>query len=373
MNQVLACNESLQRLDERISHKRKRIVDILDRERLDEDLHDYKAVRTTTPRTEIIRVDSFTSLQMTTEIESRKCALDKFDISSNSTCNLSCLPQELALKVISYIGPRSSTLIQLSQVDKRFHCLMSRVGAAMLLRAKSNFRILLPKLNSIESDLCLFMRHSQSHYEIQRKCKVLRDILKKDFIVGCNFGPIIVRSLRSDGSKAENVTSTPVEDASRTAVSIEEINFALDIALELMGQDVLSYFLDNCNLTVNDVDRNLLDCERQNIIQHCSENLEFQVLSLAGQCGAKVYKYMKMQQAIRGCWDMNYGSIKSTADHADIRRVDRARLLMQLVICRDIELAQKDAQLGHRRKRLAVGRSGIIIEPGLIQSLLLNT
>jgi hypothetical protein len=364
-----------------ISLKRKRVCEILSEQRLAINFRDFKSLRSSTTVAEIRRIDSIDSFSSfvaaaATENDSQSGGCEKLDDATiDRSNNLSSLPQELLLKITSFIGPRSSTLIKLSLVDKRFNSLMSRVGAAMLVRAKANFQILLPKLNPVESNLCLFMRHTQSHHEIQNKCQVLRKILKKDFVVGCCFGPIIVRSLRDDQSKEQDTiststTSSNADAATARAVSIEEINSALDISLELMGQDVISYFLDNCNLTINDVDKDLISSERRNIIQHCSESLEFQVLSLAGQCGAKVYKFLKMQQAIQGCWDMENGSIKATADHADIDRMDRARLLMQFVICRDLELAKKDAQLGFRRKRLAVGRSGIIIQHGLMQSLL---
>lgn len=375
-----------------ISHKRKRVCEMLDEDRLDMNLRAFKSLKSATAPSDLQRIDSFSSFFVVPEHDlqpkSRTDSVRRRRDSEDRLDNLSSLPQELILKTISFLGPRSNTLVHLSLVDKRFQRLMTRVGAAALARAKANFRILLPKLNPVESNLCLFMRHSQSHHEIQSKCQQLKKILRKDFVLGCCFGPIIVRSLETDrdqdrakgqqdvastssSTSISNNISAAADAAADRAVSTGEIDSALDIALELMGQDVISYFLESCKLTISDVDRDLVSSERRNIIQHCAENLEFQVLSLAGQCGAKVYKYIKMQQAIQGCWDMDHGVLKPTASRDDVHRMDRARLLMQLVICRDFELARKDAQLGFRRKRLAIRRNGIIVhhDLNLIHSL----
>lgn len=351
-----------------ISLKRKRTCGLHSDDR-DTNISQSKIRRSPAVSDKLGRVDSFSTFIIASEKESELLACQSISAPSYQVSNdLSSLPQELVLKIISYIGPKSTTLISLSSVDKRFHSLMSRVGDAMLNRAKRNFRILLPKLKPVESNLCLFLRHTFSHHSIQSKCNTLKDILEKDFIVGFCLGPIIVRSVVEQRKPQSNDLSTHSRPTA-SAVSLEEIDSALDISLQLMGLDVLSFFLHDQNVTFDDIDKSLILSERLNIIQHCSETLEYQVLSLAGQCGAKVYKYMKMRQIIKGCWDVNNGKIKDSAEIGDVRRMDRARLLMQLVVCRDMELARQDAKLGYGRKRLAVGRNRVVLQHNLIESL----
>jgi len=308
-------------------------------------------------------------------------------------------------------------LLKISQLNKDINKLMTRVGDAMLIKTHSNFRVLLPKLHPVESSLSLFMRHAICCKQIKRKCIELKAILDKDFIVGCCLGPIVIRSQRdrrtqdspktrnalslADSSPSTNTVHINGDDnivnqvCSRNAVTVKEIDVALSISLELMNQDALSYFLSSGHVKIQDVNENLISSsERLSIIQHCSEQLENLVLSLAGQCGAKVYKYLKMRQFINGSigFDLNdptsntrsnhtnvitnYPTIadaahcnqppsKTAAEYAEADRMDRARLLMQLVICRDLKLALIK---GPSRMRLA-SRSGVLLKHSLIESV----
>ena len=290
-------------------------------------------------------------------IDSYSCLIaattDHKKIHTGKASHLRNLPEELILQIISFVGPRSSTLVALSQVDKDFHSLMTRVGDAMLVRARSNFRILLPKLHLKESGLSLFIRHARACKNIQRMCDELKQILDKDFVVCCSLGPIVVRSLQSDAAMAggsDNLIKKP-------AVSLKEVDTALELALELLGQDALSYFLASHNVTIPDVDKDLIYADRRSIIQHCSERIENQVLSLAGQCGGKVYKFIKMRQVIRN------GLVEDKrAERRDLDYLNRARLIMQLVLCRDLELTEQDIELGKDRRRFSVCRHRIVLQ-----------
>jgi len=337
--------------------------------------------QSSTSTNKIQRIDSYSSLVACNILIDDDIQDNANAINNASSHGLAGLPQELVFKIISYIGPRSSSLLNMSQLDTHFHRLMTRVGDAMLIRAQSNFRILLPKLHPVESSLSLFMRHARCCKEIESKCNQLKHILAKDCIVGSILGPVVVRSLRvtspqgilqnnSDNNNNSDNHNKPV--CVMNAVTLEEIDTALTIALEIIGQDVLSYFLATRHVMIKDVDENLIASERRNIIQHCSATLENRVLSLAGQCGGKVYKYIKMRQIIRtGCSnidDTNDLGGKESAESKDEERMDRARLLMQLVICRDLELAKQDAEhgmsmsMGMGRRRFLVGGSRIFVQ-----------
>jgi len=231
---------------------------------------------------------------------------------------------------------------------------MAQVGDAMLLKAQANFRMLLPKLHPLESTLSLFIRHIRCYTDIQTKCLKLKRILAKDFVVGCCLGSIVIRSIKSGQYESSSESSLPTK--THEVVSIEEVDAALDMSLELLGQDALSYFLSSGNLMLGDVDLNLVASKRRNILQHCSESMENNILSLVGQCGGKVYKFMKMRHITRDNWFSTGADIEAPCDYADVDRMDRARLLMRLVICRDLELSEH----GQGRRNFSIGRGGAL-------------
>lgn len=320
-------------------------------------LRSYSLVRIghcQTSTSKMQRVDSYSSL--VTE-ESTDFTIDS-DFSASS--NLSGLPQELILMIISYLGPQSNSLLKMAQVHKRLYHTMAQVGDALLLKAQANFRTLLPKLHPLESTLSLFIRHIRCYTDIQTKCLQLKRILAKDFVVGCCLGSIVIRSIKSGQDASSSEAS--FANVKNEVVSIEEVDAALDMSLELVGQDALSYFLSSGSLMIGDVDLNLLTSRRRNVIQHCSESMEHSILSLVGQCGGKVYKFMKMRHITRdalfsiGADAVDTADIEAPCDYADVDRMDRARLLMRLVICRDLQLAEQ----GQGRRNFPIGRGGAL-------------
>ncbi len=345
------------------------------------------------------------------------------------SASLSDLPEELVLKIVSFIGPRCSSLVHLCNVNRTFHKLLISLGDALLVSARTrrSFRMLLPKLHPTESSLCHFMRHTRCSHDIMMKCAQLRRILDKDFIVPCRFGPIVVRNRNesvsldpsnphmnishihinhaSAASEADDASASIINSAIRsrnvsailraspvstyhmnrnnkpptqpyshpdaqpsasrstptpsianpipTPITMEDIDEALEIALQLICQDSLSYFLNihtyppskSRHITFLDVDRKLLASEdRKCILQHCAASLEHQVLSLAGQAGGKIYKYMKMRHIVltNQC---NYLTLhENNMKEDDMKRLDRARLIMECVICRDLELVRQEEE-----------------------------
>ncbi len=350
---------------------------------------------------------------------------------ASASASLTDLPEELVLKIVSFIGPRCSSLVHLCNVNRTFHKLLISLGDALLDSARTHrsFRMLLPKLHPTESSLCHFMRHTRCSHDIMMKSAQLRRILDKDFIVPCRFGPIVVRNRNESvsldpsnphmnishihinhssgaaASEADDASASIINSAIRsrnvsailraspmsmhhmnrnnkphtqpyahpdaqnrasastptsstmnylpTPITMEDIDEALEIALQLICQDSLSYFLNvhtyppskSRHITFLDVDRKLLASEdRKCILQHCAASLEHHVLSLAGQAGGKIYKYMKMRHIVltNQC---NYLTLhENNMNKDDVKRLDRARLIMECVICRDLELVRQEEE-----------------------------
>jgi hypothetical protein len=258
--------------------------------------------------------------------------------------NINSIPQEIFLKIISFIGPASSSLLSIAQVSKRHSALMAQVGDAMLTRAQSNFRVLLPKLHPMESYLSLCIRHVRCCHDIQKKCTTLKQGLDKDFLVGCCLDTLVRGNVNNFGLNEvpSSPNKAPQNDTKATAnesITMKEIDDALNLSLELLGADTISYFMANRPMATNSI--TFLGQKRSSIIQHCSTALEYQVLALCGRCGGKVFKYMKLRN-----WLRNEGT-NVTSLFSDIverwkdeERMDRARLIMQLVLSRDLELSR---------------------------------
>lgn len=278
--------------------------------------------------TTIQRVDSYSSLLISLADRDKNFASSSH--SSFSPSNLTDLPQELLLTMISFLGPRCSSLLRLSETNKTFRSILQKVGDAMIVKASSSFRRVLPRLHPMESDISLFIRHARCCKDIEYKCLQLKQILDKDFIVGCCLGPIIVRPI-SIGKDCNR----PVRR--KEAVTIQEIDTALAIALELIGQDSLSYFMSSGKIKVRDIDPNLLYSERGLLTEHCSRDIEKQILSLVGRCGGKVFKFMKLRKITRINWSMHESIDNNKVDFVDMDRTTRARLLMRLVFWRNVK------------------------------------
>ena len=254
------------------------------------------------------------------------------------------LPQDILLVILSYIGPTSPTLLSLSQLTKQHSILMSQLGEAMLLRARSTFKFLLPKTHSKESQMCMSIRHARFYSNIRENCKTLKTILDKDFIVGC-----IVDSLPISGTVPDinnTVSIKPLQHKTdsqnigvRSSVTTEEVDTAINIALGLLGSESEPFCRGQGS--VGCVRRDPVSFMKRNIVKNCSTILESKILALCGRCGGKVFKYVKMRLWLRS-EGVRFHMDSEDKDNQcyDEERMDKARLIMQLVICRDLELSR---------------------------------
>ena len=252
------------------------------------------------------------------------------------------LPQDIVLVILSYIGPISPTLLSVSQLTRQHSLLMSQLGHSMLLRARSTFRFLLPKTHPQESHMSLSIRHARCYRDIRDKCKTLKTILDKDFIVGCIVDSI--PSLETTLDAGNNISAKTRRSSRninlRGSVTSQEVDIAIHTALELLGAepDALPCTKD---LSLECVKRNPDSFMKRNITKNCSSTLESKILALCGRCGGKVFKYVKMRLWLRSEGvRFHVDSEGKDTQCFDEERMDKARLIMQLVICRDLELSR---------------------------------
>jgi hypothetical protein len=266
-------------------------------------------------------------------------------IEPTDSCLLTAMPQDLIFHIVSYVGPSSPALINLAQVNKMFHRTLSVIADSIIETSKQYFRIPLPKLHRQESKLSHSIRHYRSFIDIENKCNELRKLIEKDFVVDCCLGPVIIRPMsnRCPGSTATRRTYQNTGER----ISMGEIDYALDIAMELIGLDSLSFFLAKGRIKISDIDKELVtSSSRLSILRHFSKDVENKVFSLVGQCGGKVYKYLRMQQIILKLWYVN-NEIDQVRDASVFDRLDgdlmiRAKTLMRLVIFRENEFVVDD-------------------------------
>ena len=90
---------------------------------------------------------------------------------------LESLPAELFCQVLSFVGPTSSSLVALAEVNKYMNSAMTAIGNAMLPRARSNFRAPLEHLSLTESCTSLFVRHARTCSAVLNKLTHLRQLL----------------------------------------------------------------------------------------------------------------------------------------------------------------------------------------------------
>lgn len=331
------------------------------------------------------------------------------DTYSYSRTKLSNLPEELIYKMLSYIGPASNSLIHFSQVNKQFYDLLqNKIGLIMINGTKNQFRSLLPKLSFNESNLCWFVRHVQCCWDIRQRLIYLKTILDKDFCifldcrVSRNQATTNHRRPSSSSHADMIVTSsstlpstscpTKLNKGSYDAISPEEVDISLNLALSLMKGDPMKGEIGKDGLGINAFLNSFssgspplvatkptfpIKSKDKSIIQYCSESLENLVLILCGKCGGKAFKFAKMRLWLRNevglefvsdvkeCLNnkCSHGDICSISDasisgemqqenvsNEEIRtmakakdedRMNKARLLMQLVISRELELSRQ--------------------------------
>ena len=193
--------------------------------------------------------------------------------------SFSTLPHELFCNVISYLGPTSSSLCALHQVNRDHHTKLTTIGNIMLHRAHLRFRTPLSPLSLHESTVSLFVRHARVSKIVHDACEILDSILKKDF-----------PAFSSDGTDLEDDNKPAYinifVDNCRAIVEPNEVNNALNTALCLLGSGKPRYFED--------------DPFRADAISASAATsaLEWRVLNLCSRLGAKAYKYAKSRMCL---------------------------------------------------------------------------
>jgi hypothetical protein len=254
---------------------------------------------------------------------------------------LSILPEEILLNIVSFLEPRSMSLTSLAKLNREFYMLMSNIGDSMLQCARSSFRFILPKLDPKESNLSLFIRHVQASDDIKMKCRELKRITQKNFVVPSCFGPIVIKKVKRNAESSEDETKH------RDEATSEEIDQALSLAIELVAQDSLSHFLAKGKIRLNQLDPSIVHSSRMNLISCCPKFVENHVMALVGYFSGKVYKYIRTRQAVRSGFEMQsigreHGDevfdyilpdeMNASDSYKDMNRIYHARLLMQLAI-----------------------------------------
>lgn len=241
------------------------------------------------------------------------------------------LPQELFFSIVGYLGPTSPTLCILAQVTKSHRNMMKTVGDVMLPVAKARFRIPLPPKSACESSTSLFVRHARVAKDVHDNLLVLEETIRKEF-------PTL-----------ETIKDAAQCNADKIVTSCE-VDHALDIALCLLGAGHHSNLFSESSF------------ESSYLVARISNNaattaLEWKVSKLCAALGAKSYKYAKVmmcesaeEQIYSACFqvtdeyneeedDLSIDSHHSLDE--DMNRLDKACMIMQLTIAKDLETARQ--------------------------------
>jgi len=285
------------------------------------------------------------------------CKHLKQTMMADSEACFESFPQELFCKIVSFIGPTSSSLCAIAQLSRYYHEMMSTIGDVMLERAKLRFRTpLAPKCHS-ESSISLFVRHSQVAKDVHDNLETLESILEKEF-------PFTDISITDGEIKNKAPQIIPLNDAPDTIVPLrpvvvepDEVENALNVALCLLGAGREHYFGDKTKAL------------------HISNNgattaLEWRVSSICGKLGARAYKYFKARilsfneqetdemfstYTVSDEFQLEHRHLEqaSEAEHdfrvetrrpeeaKDWKRLEKSCFVMQLVVLRDIENASE--------------------------------
>ena len=194
------------------------------------------------------------------------------------------LPAELFCHVLSFVGPASTTLLALTQVNQYFRGTVTAIGNAMLPRAQAHFRVPLAPKSSLESNTSLFIRHA-------RVCsKVLCDLTQ-------------LRSMLSETANGYD------ED---------QVQYSMNMALKLLE-----------------------------IGPSLSVSLERQILSTCGKCGGKAFKYSKSMllncQLLDHGKEVGTQLLHERQAMYDRNQaqMDMAQCIMKTVVFRDMHLAKQ--------------------------------
>ena len=247
------------------------------------------------------------------------------------------LPQEVFCNMVGYLGPTSSTLCALGQVNRNHRGMMRSIGDVMLQRARMRFRVPLPPRSPHESSISLFVRHARASKTVHDRLEVLDRVLSKDFPVvdAPTFAMFPSELLKSRAARSDGVSVEPAE-----------VDHALNIALCLLGCWKEHYFED-------------LNEARNIAVSAASTALDWRVSNLCSELGSRAYKYAKSRMCRRyeqedslffastsaydeelrheeysdydSDGDMSVDSC-DFGDDADMILLDKASLVMQLVL-----------------------------------------
>jgi len=240
-------------------------------------------------------------------------------IPNNQACFVS-LPDELLLHIISFIGPTSSTLLDLAQLTKYHSELLYTVGNSMLIRAKSHFRTLLPLSYPHESSISSFVKHAQFCKGVREKMKLLTEILEKNFVVdpyqlssseecidvihhfrcriGINRGGVRVGGMTND----RMISETSVGYGDDNIVTKEEVDLALNLATSLLESVATTTHCNNVSYSASyahNVSSHEIEKNEVNSVRCVSDALQRKILTLCGKCGGIAFKYAKMRLWMR--------------------------------------------------------------------------
>jgi len=274
---------------------------------------------------------------------------EKISAPYNKRASFTVLPDELVFFIISFVGPTSSTLLNLAQLTKYHSNLMNIIGDTMLIRAKSQFRTLLHQSHLHESSISSFVKHARFCSDMREKMQRLEKILEKDFVVdscllssavGYNDSvslPLIHcrRRICINGGGVRlggTMINEQVEERSimggndNNIVTTYEVDLAIELVMSLLGPvsttshhgripdgHNYSQVTSSCGMRR----------DQTNSLRHVSAELESRVLALCGKCGGKVFKYAKMR-----LWLRNVG-VALASDRQDITS---SRFVRELII-----------------------------------------
>ena len=198
---------------------------------------------------------------------------------------LELLPPELFCHILSFVGPASTTLLALAQVNEFFRGTMNAIGNAMLPRAQAHFRVSLPPKSPIESKTSLFIRHARICNHILNQLTKLRTMLQ----------------------------ATPTEN------DADQVQRAMDMSFALL-----------------------------NIGPSLSLSLERQILSTCGKCGGMAYKYCKWMRSHCAAASSDNKEVGPRLEQErqllcvqNQARMDKAQSIMQMVVFRDLQLSKE--------------------------------
>jgi hypothetical protein len=194
---------------------------------------------------------------------------------------LESMHPELFCHVLSFVGTTSTSLVTLSEVSKYMNNTMGAIGNAMLPRAQANFRVPLEPKSPTESRTSLFLRHARICSSVLYTLTELRKIL------------------------------------SRPETDVADMEKAMGMAVYLLE-----------------------------VAPSLSLSLERQILSTCGKCGGKAFKFSKYI-LVHGLSQTTNGVSLSTLQEGQAKdaknqeRLNRAQLIMQTVIFRNLQLSEQ--------------------------------